>query len=109
MKIINSGNSYKIHGDDLIIYEKLPAQVYTIETAPMMGVWLEKAPDIAVSEKIYGPHKSKVSKVLNAFSMVNRNLGVILSGKKGIGKSICAKLLAQDAIAQGYPLIVVNQ
>lgn len=108
MKIINSGNSYKVHGDDLIIYDKLPAQVYTIETAPMMGVWLEKASDVAVSEKIYGPHKSKVSKVLNAFSMVNRNLGVILSGKKGIGKSICAKLMIEQAVEMGYPVILCN-
>lgn len=108
MKIINSGNSYKMHGDDLIIYDKLPAQVYTICMNPRMGVWLEKTSNISVNEKIYGPHKSKVDKVFNAFNMVNRNLGVILSGKKGIGKSICAKLMVEKAIEMGYPVILCN-
>lgn len=47
-------------------------------------------------------------KVLNSFSLVKRNLGVILSGDKGIGKSLFSKVLAQKAIKQGYPLIIVN-
>ena len=52
MKIINSGNSYKVHGDDLIIYDKLPAQVYTICMNPRKGVWLEKTSNISYDRAI---------------------------------------------------------
>ena len=48
--------------------------------------------------KIYGVHTEKVFKVLNSFEKVNRSLGVILSGDKGIGKSLFAKLLAIEAM-----------
>lgn len=75
----------------------------------MSGFFLELYPNIEITEKIYGVHRDKVTKVMNSFKLFDRNLGVILSGAKGIGKSICAKLLAEDAVAQGYPLIVVNQ
>lgn len=75
----------------------------------MSGFFLETYPNIEITEKIYGVHREKVAKVMQSFKMFDRNLGVILSGAKGIGKSICAKLLAEDAIRQGYPLIVVNQ
>lgn len=75
----------------------------------MSGFFLETYPNIEITEKIYGVHREKVAKVMNSFKLFDRNLGVILSGAKGIGKSICAKLLAEDAITKGYPLIVVNQ
>lgn len=58
--------------------------------------------------KIYGVHTEKVFKVLDSFEKVNRNLGVILSGDKGIGKSLFAKLLAIEAMKKGIPLIVVD-
>lgn len=57
---------------------------------------------------MYGVHLEKVDKVLNSFKAFNRNLGVILSGDKGIGKSLFSKLLSIKAIKNGYPLIIVN-
>lgn len=64
---------------------------------------------MSVSEKVYGVQSGKVAKVLNSFKVFNRNLGVILSGNKGIGKSLTAKMIAQEAIKQGYPVILVSQ
>ena len=59
--------------------------------------------------KVYGIHQQKVDKVLRAFGGFNRNLGVILSGNKGIGKSIFAKLLALQAVQRGIPVIIVER
>lgn len=109
-KIINVNNIYECYDDSLKIYEKLPAQVYIIKFTKMRGFYLEKYSDIEVKEnKIYGVHEAKATKVLNAFNRTDRNLGVILSGDKGIGKSLFAKLLAQKSVKRGIPVIVVNK
>ena len=42
--------------------------------------------------------RGKVKKVLHAFERFQRSLGTILSGDKGIGKSVFAKLLCQKDI-----------
>lgn len=64
--------------------------------------------DIVVSEKVYGVHIQKCQKVLKSFEIFERNLGVILSGAKDIGKSLFAKMLSAEVIKAGYPLLIVN-
>jgi hypothetical protein len=74
------------------------------------GFYLEKYVELEIKEsKIYGVHPAKVEKVLAAFGDISRSLGVILSGAKGIGKSLFARLLGLEAIEREIPVIVVNQ
>lgn len=108
MRAINTGNTYRIYDNSMQIYNELPAQSYQVCFSQNTGFFLEKYSDIEIKEKIYGIHIAKVNKVMNAFHLFNRNLGVILSGDKGIGKSLFSKVLAKTAIEQGYPLIIVN-
>lgn len=109
MKTIQIGRRFEIYDDNLQTHDRLPAQVYTIRFAKMTGFYLEEHSPLSVDEKIYGVHQQKVDKVLNAFGSINRNLGVILSGNKGIGKSIFAKLLAIQAVRQNIPVIIVER
>lgn len=109
MKIVNTGEQYDFYGDSLKVYDVLPAQTYQVIFSPKEGFHLGKYSEVDTSEpKIYGPHVVKVEKVFNAYKSMTRNLGVILSGAKGIGKTLFAKLLAQKALEEGYPLIVVD-
>ena len=108
MKVISTGSKYQIFKNDLKTFDKLPADFYSVHFHPMEGFSLLSSQKIVVSEKIYGEHQKKVDKILNAFKIFDRNLGVILSGEKGIGKSLCAKMLAEQACAAGYPLIIVD-
>jgi hypothetical protein len=109
MKAINTGNTYTIYDDSIKVYNQLPAQSYQVCFSKARGFFLERYNDIEITEqKVYGVHETKVNKVLNSFNLFNRNLGVILSGDKGIGKSLFAKMLAKSTIEQGFPLIVVN-
>ena len=64
---------------------------------------------MVVKEKVYGVHPEKADKVIAAFAMFERNLGVILSGDKGIGKSLFARVLSSKAVKTGYPVIIVDQ
>lgn len=108
MKIVNTGSTYRIYTDDLKIYDKLPVGTYEVCFHPMQGFWLEKKDDIVLTEKVYGVHESKADKILSSFELTDRNLGVILSGNKGIGKSLTAKLMVQKAVKKGLPVILVN-
>lgn len=109
MKVINTGNRYEIYQDDLQTFDELPAQFYTVRFNKMSGFSLQKYSGLEIKEdKIYGVHMSKVNKVLNAFPTFERNLGVILSGPKGIGKSLFAKKLSIEANKLGYPVIIVR-
>lgn len=109
MKIVSTGEQYDFYGDSLKVYDVLPAQTYQVVFSKRTGFHLEKYSEVDTSEpKIYGPHVAKVEKVFNAYKSMTRNLGVILSGAKGIGKTLFAKLLAQKALEEGYPLIVVD-
>ena len=109
MKAISTGNEYKIYDDSLRTYDKLPPQVYSVCFSQLSGFSLAKHADIEVHEdKIYGVHMRKVSKVLSSFNKFERSLGVILSGDKGIGKSLFAKILSIRAIDEGLPVIIVD-
>ena len=108
MKAIQTGTIYRVYDDSMQTHNQLPAQAYLACFDPQSGPFLKKYSDLKVSEKVYGVHSEKVDKVLNSFKIFNRNLGVILSGDKGIGKSLFSKLLSIKAIESGYPLIIVN-
>ena len=110
MKIIESNGQFNIYGGNSIMtYSKLPANYYKVCFNENKGFWLELHPEMQLKEdKIYGSHDKKADKVLNSFNMFNRNLGVMISGNKGMGKSLFARLLSRKAIERGLPVIVVN-
>lgn len=109
MKAISIGTRYEIYNDSLKAYDRLPAKTYTVRFAQMSGFFLEERTDLSVNEKVYGVHPEKADKVLKAFTTFERNLGVILSGDKGIGKSLFARLLSAKAVEAGYPVIIIDQ
>lgn len=108
MNIVHSGSTYQVYGDALQTYKELPIGTYEIGFHKMMGFFLKDHADLDVKEeKIYGSSPVKVEKVLKGFQKVDRNFGVILSGKKGIGKSLFARQLAVRAKEYNLPLIIV--
>lgn len=109
MRIVGTGSTFRIYGDDLLTFDKLPTDVYTIEFSKMSGFFLERHAPIEIKEKLYGTHNNKAFKVLDRFKEFERNLGVLLSGKKGIGKSIFAKKLAIEAINRDMPVVLVEK
>ena len=72
------------------------------------GCYLQLRPDIRVTEKVYGEPAEKLDKVMRSYSQFGRSLGVILSGEKGLGKSLFARLLAERAVRDGYPVILID-
>lgn len=109
MNVINAGSRYQIYGEDVRTYQNLPVGTYMINFHPMQGFSLSIRHDLTVTEdKVYGTSPYKVSKVMKSYNNVNRNFGVLLSGQKGIGKSLFVRLLAQEGIKAGLPVITVT-
>lgn len=109
MNIVNSGNRFQVYGDGIKTYKQLPVGSYNIEFQQMVGFFLSERNDLIVTEKVYGNVMSKVDKVLRSYMLTNRNFGVLLSGQKGIGKSLFVRLVAQQAINANIPVIVVSR
>lgn len=112
MKVVKQGVELNICSDDLVVYDKIPAGFYKItEHASLLGtsITLEKIDDFKNDGKIYGNHKRRSEKVIERFVAGKKNLGVILSGKKGIGKTLTARLIAIKMVEMGYPVIICSE
>lgn len=110
MKIIESNGEFNIYGGNSVsTYSELPAGFYEVCFHKQRGFWLVEHPQMQIKEgKVYGNHVEKVDKVLKSFAMFNRNLGIMLSGDKGMGKSLFARMLGRESVNRGIPVIVVN-
>lgn len=109
MNIVSAGSRYQVYGEDVQTFKSLPAATYTVGFHPQMGFWLNKFLDISANEEvIYGTHQRRVEKIYKSFKLSTRNFGVILSGKKGIGKSLLARMIAEKGIEEGLPVIIVD-
>lgn len=109
MNVVHSGNRFQVYGEDLKTYHNLPCGSYEVSFSKTAGFFLTSRPDLTVNEeKIYGNHDAKITKVLSSFALTNRNFGVILSGQKGIGKSLFARSLAARSISSNLPVIIVS-
>lgn len=109
MKIVNFGSTYKIFGDDLKTYDKLPAATYKVDLHPMQGFSLERIDNfVSKEEKIYGSHQEKIGKVMRSYNKFDRSLGIILSGHKGMGKSMFVQLIGERVVEDlDIPVIMV--
>lgn len=108
MRIIRSGTKYSIYDNSIETFDQLPVATYAVGYNQNEGCFLIQRSNIEVTEKTYGVHNQKVQKVMNSFAGFERSLGVILSGDKGIGKSLFAKQLCENAVQIGYPVVIID-
>ena len=109
MNVIKAGNCYRVYNEEVQTYKNLPAGTYNVNFSQLEGFSLSPRPDLFVSEeKIYGSSPAKIEKVLKSYSLTNRNFGVILSGNKGVGKSMFVRLLGSRLVKEGFPVITVT-
>lgn len=102
LKTIN--NFQRVEGDFGII-NKVPVGVYNIGLS-MQGWYLERFADEFVFDyKIYGLQNEFCDHVIKTFENTTGNLGVMLTGTKGTGKTVTAKVLANRF---NLPIIIVK-
>jgi len=86
----------------------LEKKVYTIEFDDIKGIYLkEMADSFTFDFKVYGMETDFVRRVCKTYLSTKGNLGVLMNGVKGTGKTITAELLANE-LKQPILLITSN-
>ena len=80
--------------EDYDIRNEFPKGNYELISTPG-GIILEKKPEIIIPEKVYSNDKEFIDHVLNTWESTDLSLGVILCGKKGLGKSFTSNIIAK--------------
>ncbi len=103
MKIVENANKYHIY-NNITITDTLENNIYSVQKS-MFGYYLQKEEDFKFPSKIYDVEKPFRDVVLKRFKEGDKNLGVLLSGTKGQGKSLTAKLLCKES---NIPVILLT-
>lgn len=101
---LQSGSTFRTRdpGNDLA---KLPAFIYTI-TPTMAGPILEKQQDaFEFPYKLYGASDFP-ERVAHHYSITKGNLGILMTGIKGTGKTVEAELICNKL---GLPIVLVTE
>jgi hypothetical protein len=107
---LKSGSSFKVATkESMDLHERLPGGNYTVKFDKMGGYfYLESIDSFEIRGKIYGDTKRVASRILNTFEDRTASTGVMLTGEKGSGKTLLAKMLSSMAREQDIPTIVIN-
>lgn len=93
----------KMSGDNS--FDEIPAGVWKL-VITMSGAFLTKICDrFEFGHKVYGLESQFINHALTSFSASEKNMGVLLNGLKGCGKTVTAKTLANMS---GLPVILVD-
>jgi hypothetical protein len=84
----------------------LPTALLNIGYDDRKGFYLEKMDGkFDFQHKIYGVESELINRVKKTYVNTNRNLGILLNGVKGTGKTVTSKLIANEI---GIPVLVVQ-
>lgn len=108
--IISTGNQFRIYDSDVVTHSALPAGTFRINFSPLSGYSLQLVDNMSVGdEKIYGEHDAKLNRIDAAYDHMNRSLGILMSGDKGMGKSLMIRMVAERfRDNRGLPVVLVD-
>lgn len=101
MNLINENNLYYFKQTSLKEIKSLPKGLYILEDN---GILKKTEDNLHIPDKIYGDTEELVERYVNTFKKSDKNMGVLLTGIKGSGKSVMAKLIGQH-----YPCITISK
>ena len=105
MNIVKQNNEFRFF-NEVEILRKLPKNtVYEIDYNPV-AIWINGADNFVLPKKIYDIDGDFRKQVKKSYREIGGNLGVLLCGYKGQGKSMTAKQLC---IEVGDPVIMITK
>lgn len=105
---MQQGNVYTLTEGSFQIHPQLGKGIYNLCISREKGLYLEKiAEEFGFNFKLYGVDNTLVKHVLDTYhnSESKSNIGVLLNGSKGTGKTVTAKLMANQL---GLPVITIS-
>jgi hypothetical protein len=108
--IKNERNYMVFAGNAISVLDNLPAKIYELCFDKEKGYSLgEIDNNFNITQKVYGNVEKITGRVLHSFGKTEGNLGVLISGPKGLGKSLTVKKISSEALKNGFPVILVKE
>lgn len=103
---IQNGSNFKRVEGNISNVESIPLGIYNVDFNPFSGWSLERtAEKFEFGYKLYGLQTNFINHVLKTFNNTKGNLGILLNGIKGTGKTVSAKMLANQF---NLPIVIVK-
>lgn len=105
--LLQTGTLFRPIEKESVLIQGLPLGVYQIEQ-DNLGVHLKSRDPFRNLPRVYGKHPGWSRRILDTFAAKDGNMGVLLAGEKGGGKSLLARLISHDASLQGMSTLVLE-
>jgi SpoVK/Ycf46/Vps4 family AAA+-type ATPase len=100
-------NGTRIFLTDGVILDILPRHTYELVWDGKMGIfYLQEIAPYKIPKKIYGNPYKNIDRILTRFNHSNKNLGVLLCGLKGSGKTLASQIMANMS---NLPVILLSK
>lgn len=98
------GSTYTL-SDNTKQIDSLPSGIYVLNKS-LFGFYLDKIEEkFEFGHKLYGLENGFIERVIKTWKSTNKNLGVLLNGLKGTGKTVTSKVICNRL---KLPVILVN-
>lgn len=90
IKILKFGNDYRFY-DSFEVVEKFPNSTFEVKDGGMSGLYFQEQSEKEFKEKIFDIDGDFINHVILSYNNSSKSVGVLLKGKKGLGKSFTAQ------------------
>jgi hypothetical protein len=97
-----------VNEKDVELETTLAPATYIVKHDTKLGFYLELTDSFKPLSKYYGDVLRYTDRILRTFDSRPNCTGVLLTGEKGSGKTLQAKVLSIEGIARGIPTLLVN-
>ena len=108
---LKSGTKFRVTSkESMDLHDELPAANYTIQVNPLTGEhYLETIDNFSIPSTLYGSTIKDATRIISTFTDRPASTGVLLTGEKGSGKTLLAKVISCKARQENnLPTITIN-
>jgi len=104
------GNTVRVAPEGAVnLGSTLGPNYYAVMRDEFGNFFLSTVSEFKLPARMYGKINEYADRIITTFNDRSQSTGVLLSGEKGSGKTLLAKVLCNRVTEQGFPVIIVNK